>query len=155
IALHYGVLARTVCRRPCVDGCSIRFLEQLAIDDQRALRHQPLRRCIMKSGFSRRRVLAGLLSGASATMLAGCDRVTQSAELSALIRNTDDLAMASQRLLLGRQSLSREYSVTDISPVFRANGTQAPASGQYARWLEHGFTDWRLQVDGLVQQPLN
>ncbi|MBN3848591.1 molybdopterin-dependent oxidoreductase [Paraburkholderia sp. Ac-20342] len=109
----------------------------------------------MKSGFSRRRMLAGLISGAGAVLLAGCDRATQSTGFAALLRNSEKLTMESQRLLLGRQSLAPEYSVADLSPVFRANGTQAPDSEEYNQLLENGFADWRLQVDGLVQQPLS
>ncbi|CAM4257522.1 molybdopterin-binding protein [Bordetella muralis] len=109
----------------------------------------------MNSGFSRRRILAGLLSGAGTALLTGCDRMTQSTAFGTVLRNTEKLTMSSQRLLLDRQSLAREYSVADLSPVFRANGTQAPDSDEYNRLLENEFVDWRLQVDGLVQQPLS
>jgi len=109
----------------------------------------------MKPGISRRRILAGLISGAGTALLAGCDRMTQNTEFAALLRNTEKLTMGSQRLLLGRQSLAREYGLADLSPVFRANGTQAPESEEYNRLREDGFADWRLRVDGLVQQPLN
>jgi DMSO/TMAO reductase YedYZ molybdopterin-dependent catalytic subunit len=81
--------------------------------------------------------------------------MTQSAGLGTLLRNTEKLTMSSQRLLLGQRSLAREYSVADLSPVFRANGTQAPESDEYTGLLANGFADWRLQVDGLVQQPLS
>ncbi|WP_255592519.1 molybdopterin-binding protein [Bordetella sp. BOR01] len=81
--------------------------------------------------------------------------MTQSAEFGSVLRNTEKLTMSGQRLLLGRQSLAREYSVADLSPMFRANGTQAPDSAEYNRLLEQDFVDWRLQVDGLVEQPLS
>lgn len=109
----------------------------------------------MKPDFSRRRVLAGLMSGAGVALLSGCDRLTQSAGSGDLLRNVEKLTLNSQRLLVGRQTLAREYSLADLSPVFRANGTQAPDSEEYTRLLEHGFADWRLRVDGLVQQPLS
>lgn len=109
----------------------------------------------MKPDLSRRRMLLGLMAGASAPFLAGCDRMTQNAEFGAVLRNTEKLTMGAQRLLLGAHALAPEYSVADLSPVFRANGTQEPDSDEYARLREHGFTDWRLQVDGLVQQPLS
>lgn len=109
----------------------------------------------MTTGFSRRKMLASLVSGASTLLLAGCDRVTQSESFGTVLRNTEKLTMAGQRLLLDRQSLAPEYSVADLSPVFRANGTQAPDSEEYNRLLENDFADWRLQVDGLVQQPLS
>jgi len=109
----------------------------------------------MKSGISRRRVLAGLISGAGAVLLAGCDRLTQSSGFGTLLRNTGKLTMNSRRLLLDRQLLAPEYSLADLLPVFRANSTQAPDSEEYNRLLENDFTDWRLKVDGLVQQPLS
>lgn len=109
----------------------------------------------MKSGFSRRRLLAGLLAGTGTALLSGCDRMTQSAGFSSVLRNTEKLTMTGQRLLLGRDSLAPEYSLADLSPVFRANGTQSPDSDEYQQLLENEFTEWRLQVDGLVQQPLS
>ncbi|WP_413722992.1 molybdopterin-dependent oxidoreductase [Sodalis sp. RH23] len=109
----------------------------------------------MKPQFSRRRLLAGLLAGAGGTLLTGCDGLTQNAQVTAWLDKVEKLTMGSQRMLLGRQSLAREYTEADLSPVFRANGTQMPDSEDYARLLERGFADWRLQVDGLVRQPLS
>ncbi|CAM4039141.1 molybdopterin-binding protein [Bordetella tumulicola] len=109
----------------------------------------------MKPSSSRRRILAGLLSGVGVSLLAGCDRLTQSNEMGAVLRNTEKLTMRAQRLLLDRQALAPEYSLADLSPVFRANGSQMPDSDEYARLLENQFADWKLQVDGLVQQPLS
>lgn len=109
----------------------------------------------MNPDRSRRRILAAIAGGAGSLMLAGCDRMTQSTQWGAVLRQTESLTLASQRRLLDRTSLAREYSVADISPVFRANGTQAPDSEEYNRLLEGGFADWRLQVDGLVQEPLS
>lgn len=108
---------------------------------------------MMNPSLARRRVLLGLMSGAGA-LLSGCDRVTQSQAMGTVLRNTEKLTLASQRLLIGRQALAPEYGIADLSPVFRANGTQAPDSEEYGRLLDRGFADWRLHVDGLVQQPL-
>jgi len=107
----------------------------------------------MKLFPSRRRFLAGLASSAGALALAGCDRLVQNANADALVRNAERLTMGSQRALLTRQTLAREFTEADLSPVFRANGTQMPDSEDYARLLEREFVDWRLQVDGLVQHP--
>lgn len=109
----------------------------------------------MRPDLARRRLLAGLLLAPSSAMLAGCDRVTQSETLGSVLRNTEKLTQKSQRFLLGRHALAREYTLADLSPVFRANGTQSPDSEEYKHLLEHGFADWRLQVDGLVEQPLS
>ncbi|MVW71510.1 molybdopterin-binding protein [Bordetella sp. 15P40C-2] len=109
----------------------------------------------MNPDRTRRRLFAGLLLAPGTAMLAGCDRITQSETLGGLLRNTEKLTQKSQRLLLDRQALAREYSLADLSPVFRANGTQSPDSDEYHHLLEHGFTDWRLRVDGLVEHPLD
>jgi DMSO/TMAO reductase YedYZ molybdopterin-dependent catalytic subunit len=109
----------------------------------------------MTQRFSRRRILTGLLSGVGVSMMAGCDRLTQSAGFGHVLRQTEKLTMGSQRLLLDRKTLAQEYSTSDLSPVFRANGTQLPDSEEYTRLLEQGFVDWRLQVDGLVNRPLS
>lgn len=107
-----------------------------------------------QGGFSRRRILTGLLSGAGVALLAGCDRMTQSGGFGHVLRQTEKLTMGAQRLLLDRKALAPEYRASELSPVFRANGTQMPDSDEYASLLENDFADWQLQVDGLVQQPL-
>lgn len=102
---------------------------------------------------SRRRFLLGLASGAGALALTGCDRLVQTEEVDTLLRQTEKLTLAAQRTLLSRHALAREYTEADLSPVFRANGTQRPDSNEYARLLEGSFTDWRLRVEGLVERP--
>ena len=102
---------------------------------------------------SRRRFLAAMAAGAGTLALAGCDRLTDSEGLDGLLRNTEKLTMKAQRLLLSRKQLAPEYTEADLSPQFRANGTQMPDSDDYAQLLEGGFAQWRLQVDGLVQRP--
>ncbi|MCI3208058.1 MULTISPECIES: molybdopterin-binding protein [Pandoraea] len=109
----------------------------------------------MKTGFSRRQWLTTLVSGVGGALLSGCDRITQSAAGGSVLRSTEKLTMASQRGLLGRQAMAPQFSVADLSPVFRANGTQAPESDEYNRLLANQFADWRLQIRGLVEQPLD
>jgi DMSO/TMAO reductase YedYZ molybdopterin-dependent catalytic subunit len=62
--------------------------------------------------------------------------------------------MVSQRLLLAGQPLTREFEPSDLSPIFRANGSTMPDSAEYKRLAADGFTDYRLEVDGLVRRPL-
>lgn len=107
----------------------------------------------MKYIASRRRFLAAMAAGAGTLALAGCDRLTDSDGIDGLLRRTEQLSMKAQRLLLSRNQLAPEYTEADLSPVFRANGTQMPDSDEYAQLLEGGFAQWRLQVDGLVQRP--
>jgi len=103
---------------------------------------------------SRRRLLRAFASGAGALALAGCDRLSANPDAAALLRGAEPLTMRSQRLLLQHQPLAREYGEHDISPRFRANGSIDPASDDYRRLAAGNFAEWRLQVDGLVQQPL-
>jgi DMSO/TMAO reductase YedYZ molybdopterin-dependent catalytic subunit len=55
--------------------------------------------------------------------------------------------------LFGRIVSRQEYSKPDITPFFRANG-YPPDTEDYKDLLENNFTDWRLQVHGLVEEPL-
>jgi len=105
--------------------------------------------------LSRRHLLKGLASSAGALCLTGCDGLVENPQVDAVMRHTERLTLRSQRLLVGRQALAHEFSEADLSPVFRANGTQMPDSDAYARLLDQGFANWRLQVDGLVQRRLS
>ncbi|MET0256645.1 MAG: molybdopterin-binding protein [Luteibacter sp.] len=107
----------------------------------------------MSMAPSRRRFLRNLAAGAGMVALAGCDRLSQTPGVDSLLRETEKLTLRAQRALQGRHALAREFTEADLSPVFRANGTQMPESDEYAQLLEHGFADWRLQVDGLVRNP--
>jgi DMSO/TMAO reductase YedYZ molybdopterin-dependent catalytic subunit len=59
-----------------------------------------------------------------------------------------------QRLLRGRHALAREFTASDVSPVFKVNGSHMPEGEEYAALLESNFAIWRLRVDGLVAKPL-
>ncbi len=56
-------------------------------------------------------------------------------------------------LSLGARS-RQHYAVGDISPYFIVNG-DPPATPDYAALIEDGFRDWRLEVRGLVAEPLS
>ena len=60
-----------------------------------------------------------------------------------------------QRLLLANQPLAREFSPSDMSPVFKANGTTDPVNPEYKALRANNFFDWRLRIDGLVANPVN
>jgi len=46
------------------------------------------------------------------------------------------------------------FTDADLSPTFRSNGTAMPESAQYATLAARGFVDYRLEVDGLVENPV-
>ena len=102
---------------------------------------------------ARRRWLTAFAAGAGSLALAGCDKAVNNARIDATLRSAEKLTFSSQRLILDHQPLAKEYGERDLSPVFRANGSSMPASKEYARLLQGKFVDFRLKVDGLVQQP--
>jgi DMSO/TMAO reductase YedYZ molybdopterin-dependent catalytic subunit len=64
----------------------------------------------------------------------------------------ETLTYASQRLLMARHPLAREFGRGEISTVCPING-DPPEDDVYQRQLAGGFADWRLMVDGLVERP--
>ncbi len=104
--------------------------------------------------ISRRRLLRAGVLGAGGLALSGCDRLNEASGFRSLIESAEGLHMRSQRLL-GRDALAREFSESDMSPVFRANGNREVADSAYRRLLATGFAGWALKVDGLVEKPLS
>ena len=101
----------------------------------------------MSAITTRRAALAGTLATGGGLLLAGCD------SNSGLIRSAEHLNRAAQGLFAG-DSLVREYSLAERSPIFRENGNTMPESPDYARHLADNFASWRLVIDGLVNRPL-
>ncbi|RKR03315.1 DMSO/TMAO reductase YedYZ molybdopterin-dependent catalytic subunit [Kushneria sinocarnis] len=105
--------------------------------------------------LSRRMLLQRAALGAAAVTLGGCDRLSQSETMTRLLESGQALNMKTQRLLAGSDALAPEYPASMISPVFRPNGSTNPQTGLYQRHLASDFADWRLDIDGLVAQPLS
>jgi len=103
---------------------------------------------------STRRGLLGAALGVSGAGLAGCDRIANSPAVNQRLNLAEDVNFHVQRLLLGRRALAREYPEGAISPDFRANGTVNPDSEDYRAHVATGFKDWRLEIGGLVERPL-
>jgi DMSO/TMAO reductase YedYZ molybdopterin-dependent catalytic subunit/thiosulfate reductase cytochrome b subunit len=57
------------------------------------------------------------------------------------------------RLLLYRLTSRQEYTPADISPYFWVNG-RPPVTEEWNELAKDGFACWKLQVTGLVEQPL-
>jgi len=64
----------------------------------------------------------------------------------------ETLTYASHRLLTAHGSLAREFRPEQISTVAPVNGPP-PQVFDYQQLLRRGFTNWRLDVDGLVSRP--
>jgi DMSO/TMAO reductase YedYZ molybdopterin-dependent catalytic subunit len=104
-------------------------------------------------GFSRRGLIGAGAVGVGGLMLAGCDRLSASPSFQNFIGGAEDMTFASQRLLLAGQPLAREYRVSEISPVFKSNGTSMPGGEAYKTLLDGAFFGYHLVVDGLVRRP--
>ena len=104
--------------------------------------------------ITRRAALFGTL-GTGGLMLSGCDDLGQNRSFARMLEAAEKLSFGGQRLLLNSSApLAREYQKSDISRVFKANGTTRPDTDVYKRLQMTQFADWRLQIDGLVDQPL-
>ncbi len=108
----------------------------------------------MARRVDRRRALATVAATVGALPLAGCDLFSQNPTVQRILDSAETLTMRAQRVLVGRQALAQEFTEADISAQSRANGSTDPDDDSYQALAQSGFRDWRLQVDGLLQQPL-
>ena len=108
----------------------------------------------MSGILTRRSLLRGGAAGLGGLALSGCDMLNESSGFRSLLTGAEDLHRASQRAL-GGNALAREYAPSDMSPVFRANGSREVTDAGYKRLLANGFAGWNLRVDGLVGRPLS
>jgi DMSO/TMAO reductase YedYZ molybdopterin-dependent catalytic subunit len=106
-----------------------------------------------QSRVSRRRVLAQLLTGAGAALLAGCEAASRTQWFPKILGVGEHLTRGAQHLLTSRRSMAQEFEEADLSPQFRSNGTSNPRSPAYQAHARNGFADWALQVDGRVASP--
>jgi len=104
--------------------------------------------------ISRRRLIGSLGLGAGGLLLSGCDRLDRNATFRGALRSAEGLTMRAQRLVTDRAALAREFSESDMSPVFRSNGNTLPDNPVYKAHADSAFRDWKLVIDGAVTRPL-
>ena len=102
---------------------------------------------------SRRRFLRHALASASTALLAGCDALSNSSWFPKILGSAEHLNRGLHHLLTSRRSMAQEFTEADLSPRFRSNGTANPDDAEYQAFAARGFGDWKLLVDGLVQNP--
>ncbi len=102
----------------------------------------------------RRRFLSSLALGAGGIALSGCDALVENPMADALIKSTEKLNLASQRLITDRSALAREFPASAMSPTFKMNGSVNPKTPEYVAHRANDFADWRLEIAGLVARPL-
>jgi DMSO/TMAO reductase YedYZ molybdopterin-dependent catalytic subunit len=103
----------------------------------------------------RRRFLTLGAASLGATVLGGCDQLSQSPDFQTFLASAEGLTYRAQRLLGGRHAMAREFTAADLSPEFKVNGTHRPEGDEYAALAESNFASWRLRIDGLVAAPLD
>jgi len=104
--------------------------------------------------ITRRKLIAAVGLGAGSLVLSGCDRLDRSPGFRNLLRSGEGLTRRAQRLVSDRNALAREFDESEMSPVFRANGSVMPDDVGYRAHLASGFREWALRIDGLVSTPL-
>ncbi len=105
--------------------------------------------------ITRRAAVLGTMS-AGGLILAGCDKLGQNQTFAKVLEGAEKLNLTGQRLVLSSSApLAREYSTSDISRVFKANGTIRPDGDEYRNLALTQFANWRLKIDGLVMKPVS
>ena len=105
--------------------------------------------------MERRGFLKGTLGAASLVTLAGCDNLTQSNWFPSILSKAEKLTERVQRAVTPTNALAREYGDADISTVFPANGNTDPGTEDYAEHVAKNFSEWTVEVGGLVQTPMS
>src|SRR5258706_2969018 len=107
--------------------------------------------------LSRRSILAAASTSAAAMLVGGCHRPSEAPSFRNFLASAEWLTYRAQRTVFGRAALAREYTVNDVAPTFRANGSQDAYNlpPDYLEAIECGFESWRLQLVGLVMQPMS
>ncbi|HXJ00400.1 MAG TPA: molybdopterin-binding protein [Micropepsaceae bacterium] len=105
--------------------------------------------------ITRRSALRGII-GTGGLVLSGCDQLSQNQTFQRMLAGAEKLNLGGQRLVLNSSTpLAREYQKSDISRVFKANGTIRPEGDAYRNLALAQFSDWKLQIGGLVNKPLS
>jgi DMSO/TMAO reductase YedYZ molybdopterin-dependent catalytic subunit len=108
-----------------------------------------------KTTLSRREILLRIAAGGATFGLAGCDSVSTSPSGLSVLDAAENLTRFAQRALLApRTALAPEYSPADISKMFKPNGSVDPDDPDYVKASQEHFVNWKLEVGGLVEKPL-
>ena len=109
----------------------------------------------MTSGVDkdRRLFLAGAAGLAADVALSGCGRVASSPEGQTAFETANEMSYAVQRAVMGTKALAPEFSLSDLSPDFRANGSIDPRIPDYKALAAAKFATWSMPVTGLVEKP--
>lgn len=107
----------------------------------------------IENAMKRRQFLKGTLGAASLVALAGCDNLTQSNWFPGVLNQAEKLTALVQRVITPANALAKEYTDSDVSTVFPANGNTDPGTAEYAAHVESDFDRWQVEIVGLVEAP--
>ena len=91
--------------------------------------------------MNRRQFLTRTLAGASALLLAGCNKLSETEWFPKLLGSAEGLSNAAQHLVTSRKSMAQEFTEADLSPSFRSNGNSDPGTVKYAASAKNDFAD--------------
>jgi DMSO/TMAO reductase YedYZ molybdopterin-dependent catalytic subunit len=108
--------------------------------------------------LNRRQFLgAGAVLG-SGLILSGCDQFDflgqRGNPVRGVLEQANVLTYKAQRLLIGEQTLAREYSASEIRQGMKPNGSTEPSTPEYMFLRMRDFADYKLKITGLVEREL-
>jgi DMSO/TMAO reductase YedYZ molybdopterin-dependent catalytic subunit len=103
---------------------------------------------------NRRTALRAALASVGTLSLAGCDKLSSQQGFVDVLKSAQHLSHSAHRLVAGRQAMAQEFTQADVAAHFKANGTLVPADADYHALMRGGFKDWKLEVAGLVENPM-
>src|SRR5204863_9826977 len=86
--------------------------------------------------------------------LTACNKLSADPTVAKTLARAEGFTKATQRALTDRKALAKEFTPADISGDFRPNGSINPDDADYVALRNAGFADYKLTIDGLVEQPL-
>jgi DMSO/TMAO reductase YedYZ molybdopterin-dependent catalytic subunit len=105
--------------------------------------------------LARRNILRIALASVGTAMLSACDRLSQNETFVDVLKSAQHLNRSIHKLVPGRKAMAQEFTEADIAPHFRGNGTTEPNSKKYLAQAKDGFSAWKLDVSGLVENPMS
>ncbi len=111
------------------------------------------RKLLKHRTIDRRGFLVGAAQATGLLFLAGCDNLSRTEWFQSLLGRAEGVTRRAQRFLSPSKAMAKEYTEADLSPVFPANGTRNPDDAAYQALARNNFSDWHLEIGGLVQRP--
>ena len=104
---------------------------------------------------SRRRFFRGAFAVAGASVLAGCDKLSQNETFVDTLKSAQHLSNAAGKIVAPKRAMAQEFTQADVPATFRGNGTLNPMDADYQALRQAGFAGYKLMVTGLVETPLS